>query len=76
MIDDEAGGNKDVNRTNARNRDFLLLDLVYLAFCVCIFFCFGLAEIIKDENTSGKKLLIAAISLLVILAGVVFPTFS
>lgn len=33
-------------------------------------FTFGLAEIIKDENASGKNLMIAAISLLIILAGV------
>ncbi|WP_352420681.1 hypothetical protein [Proteiniborus sp.] len=39
-------------------------------------FAFGLAEIIKNENASGKNILIAAISLLIILAGVVAPAFS
>ncbi|MDF2858451.1 MAG: uncharacterized protein K0Q87_4302 [Neobacillus sp.] len=39
-------------------------------------FSFGLVEIIKDENASGKNMFIAAISLLIILAGVVAPTFN
>lgn len=39
-------------------------------------FAVGLAEIIKDENASGKNILIAAVSLLIILAGVVAPAFS
>lgn len=36
-------------------------------------FALGLAEIIKDEKASGKNMLIAAVSLLIILAGVVAP---
>jgi uncharacterized membrane protein YhaH (DUF805 family) len=43
-------------------------------FIFVISFVFGLAEIIKDEeNSSGKNLFIASISLLIILAGVVAP---
>jgi len=36
----------------------------------------GLAEIIKDENAPSKSIFIAAISLLIILAGVVAPAFN
>ena len=39
-------------------------------------FSYGLAEIIKDANPSGKSIFIAAISLLIILAGIVAPTFN
>lgn len=39
-------------------------------------FSYGFAEIIKDENASGKNILVAGISLLIILAGVVAPAFS
>jgi hypothetical protein len=36
----------------------------------------GLVEIIKDKNATGKNLLIAATSLLIILAGVTAPAFN
>ena len=36
---------------------------------------FGIAEIVKDENSAGKNILIAAISLLIILAGIISPAF-
>ncbi|MDF2882023.1 MAG: uncharacterized protein K0R54_2580 [Clostridiaceae bacterium] len=39
-------------------------------------FSYGLVEIIKDKNASGKNILIAAISLLIILAGVISPAFN
>jgi hypothetical protein len=39
-------------------------------------FSYGLAEIIKDENPSGKNTLIAGVSLLIIFAGVVSPIFN
>lgn len=39
-------------------------------------FAFGLAEIIRDEQASGKNILIACISLLVILAGMAYPHLS
>lgn len=39
-------------------------------------FALGLAEIIKDEKASGKNLFIAAIALLIILAGVIAPAFD
>ena len=39
-------------------------------------FAIGLAEIIKDDRASLKNIFIAAISLLIILAGVVSPAFD
>lgn len=39
-------------------------------------FSAGLVEIIKDKNATGKKFLIASISLLIILAGVTAPAFN
>ncbi|MGB4439309.1 MAG: hypothetical protein WBJ13_08835 [Sedimentibacter sp.] len=52
------------------------MDLVYLAICIYVFFSYGLVEIIKDKNASGKNILIAAISLLIILARVISPAFN
>ena len=45
-------------------------------FAFVFSFAFGLAELIKDETASGKSILVAAVSLLIILAGVVSPAFS
>lgn len=39
-------------------------------------FASGLTEIIKDENSSEKNMLVAGVSLLIILAGVTAPAFS
>jgi hypothetical protein len=39
-------------------------------------FSYGFVEITKDKNASGKNILIAAISLLIILAGVISPAFN
>ena len=36
----------------------------------------GLAKIIKNENESRKEFVWAAISILIILAGINYPTFS
>jgi hypothetical protein len=45
-------------------------------FVLMFSFSYGLVEIIKDKNASGKNILIAAISLLIILAGVSSPAFN
>ncbi|GAB7387171.1 hypothetical protein BSNK01_10070 [Bacillaceae bacterium] len=37
---------------------------------------YGIFSIIKDENASLKSLFVSAISLLIILAGIVSPLFS
>ncbi|RGX53321.1 hypothetical protein DWV16_17015 [Anaerotruncus sp. AF02-27] len=36
----------------------------------------GIAEIVKDEKASGKSLIISAVSLLIILAGLLSPAFG
>ena len=36
----------------------------------------GIAEIVKDEKGSGKSLIISAVSLLIILAGLLSPAFG
>lgn len=38
-------------------------------------FAFGVADIIKDKNSSKINIIIAAISLLIILSGVTSPAF-
>lgn len=45
-------------------------------FVFIISFAFGLAEIIKDDKAPGKDILIAAVSLLIILAGIISPSFG
>jgi hypothetical protein len=47
-----------------------------LAICIYVSFSYGFVEITKDKNASGKNILIAAISLLIILAGVISPAFN
>lgn len=39
-------------------------------------FSYGLAKIIKDDSTAGKSIIIAGISLLIILAGIVAPVLK
>ena len=45
-------------------------------FALVFSFAFGLAGIIKNEEAVGKNLLIASVSLLVILAGILYPAFG
>jgi predicted transporter len=39
-------------------------------------FAFGIAEAVRGENTAAKNLLVAAVSLLLILAGVLYPALQ
>jgi len=45
-------------------------------FVLVYSFAFGIADIIKNEGSSGKALSLTAVSLLIILAGIVSPAFS